>query len=129
MCLSTFILFLFVHYFAPNLYLSVGISLKYGMLKATIFPEVSQRQSSSKMKQFGNYCYCEFASGGGNYVLFGKLDRDQLIGEWHDKNDTLGYSGSFHFIIRDNSKLDGLWIGNSKTVVEVKSGKWERNYL
>lgn len=88
------------------------------------FPKKSKRKSSTKIKQLGNYCYCEFESEEKIYVLFGKIDREQLIGEWFDKNDVLGYSGSFHLIIKNGVQMDGLWIGNSKSIVQVKSGNW-----
>ncbi len=58
------------------------------------------------------------------YVLFGKVEREQFVGEWYDLKDTLGYSGSFHLIIKNGKKLEGKWIGNSKTKNEVKSGDW-----
>lgn len=80
--------------------------------------------SLSKMQQFGKYCYAEFYSGSSIYVLFAKLNRDQLIGEWFDKNDPLGYSGSLHLIIQSSTKMEGMWIGNSKSIVKVKSGEW-----
>ncbi|MGI2192709.1 hypothetical protein ACRN9V_14820 [Shewanella baltica] len=88
------------------------------------FSEENARQSFSSIRQFGSYCYSEFESNKSIYVLFGRLDRDQLIGEWFDMNDPLGYSGSFHFIIKNQHHMEGMWIGNSKTIVAVKSGTW-----
>ncbi|CAK6716980.1 hypothetical protein [Vibrio harveyi] len=88
------------------------------------FSQTDSTSSLSKIRQFGHYCYSEFESGSATYVLFARIDRDQVIGEWFDKKDPLGYSGSLHLIIHSSSKMDGMWIGNSKTVVKVKSGTW-----
>ncbi|WP_425666217.1 hypothetical protein ACPUEJ_00430 [Vibrio tubiashii] len=81
-------------------------------------------ESSTLVRQFGKYCYSEFGAGDSTYVLFGRLDRDQLIGEWFDKKDSLGYSGSLHLIVHSSTEMQGMWIGNSKTIVKVKSGTW-----
>jgi hypothetical protein len=88
------------------------------------FLENDSTTSLSSMKQFGKYCYSEFQSGSSTYALFAKLNRDQLIGEWYDKNDPLGYSGSLHLTIESSTKMRGMWIGNSKTTVQVKCGDW-----
>ncbi|GAD66660.1 hypothetical protein [Vibrio proteolyticus] len=92
---------------------------------STTFDTDSSRQSAARMRQLGSYCYSEFHSGDDTYVLFGKLDRDQFVGEWHDLNDSLGYSGSFHLIVKSGKQMEGKWIGNSKTTNEVKSGDWQ----
>ena len=93
-------------------------------VESDAFSQPDSTSSLSKIKQFGSYCYSEFESGSNTYVLFSKIDRDQVIGEWFDKKDPLGYSGSLHLIIHSSSRMEGMWIGNSKSVVKVKSGTW-----
>jgi len=92
------------------------------------FEDVRHRHGHPLMKQFGSYCYAEFFARGKLYYFFGRISGEHFVGEWADARDRLGYFGAFQLRIIDSDKMEGLWIGHSKTNGEIRSDKsvWTR---
>jgi len=88
------------------------------------FEFTSERASQAKIYQFHRYFYGEFMSKNKTYIMFGILKINYLVGRWYDKEDALGYFGSFELEATNSSKLDGMWIGHSKEEHQVKGGDW-----
>jgi len=60
------------------------------------------------------------------YFLFGKIKGRNIIGEWGDKNHSLGYFGAFELKIVDSENLSGIWLGHSHTRPDlINNNKWE----
>ena len=93
----------------------------------TSFQDSIDRFSSARIRQLWRYCYVEFAVAGTDYVLFGQIRGDYLIGTWVNATDDLGYFGSCQLEIVDSRTLKGRWIGHSKTSREIKHGDWDWN--
>ena len=92
------------------------------------FGDVRDRHSHPKIRQFGSYCYAEFLSKGKWYYFFGKISGDHMVGDWADLRDTSGYFGAFQLRIVDADNLRGVWMGHSKTSVDIRSDNstWKR---
>ena len=88
------------------------------------FENATDRHSHPVIKQIGSYCYGEFLSKGITYVVFGRVIKDYFVGDWYDKNDSLGYFGAFQLQILDSKTMKGRWVGHSKTAHEVKGDTW-----
>ena len=91
------------------------------------FSEFDERYSSISIRQFGRYCYGEFHSKGVTYSVFGKVNQGFFMGEWFDKEDEMGYFGTFELVIIDKNNMQGKWIGHSKTTTSVKGDNWVWN--
>jgi hypothetical protein len=88
------------------------------------FKEITQRHSHPTINQLDKYCYSEFIANGVSYVIFGKVINNFFIGDWYDKNDPIGYFGTFHLLIIDSTSMKGKWIGHSKKINGVRQGDW-----
>lgn len=89
------------------------------------FEEEADRTSTTTVKQFGQYCYAEFYSGGRVYVMFGRINGTTLIGEWYDRKMETGYFGAFQLNINDDQNMTGKWIGHSKNTTLIRSSDWK----
>lgn len=88
------------------------------------FESSTDRHGHPKVKQLGSYCYAEFISKGVTYAVFGRIINNYFVGDWYDKNDSLGYFGAFQLEVIDSKAMEGRWVGHSKTVHEVKGDEW-----
>ena len=93
------------------------------------FVDETKRHSHPKIKQLGSYCYAEFIADSKTYGVFGSVMNDYFIGEWYDVTDRLGYFGTFHLKINDDSSMSGKWLGHSKSFHGVREGDWTWNKL
>ncbi len=84
----------------------------------------TERHSHTTIKQLGGYVYAEFYSRNEKYYLFGEIKDNYIVGHWGDLNDRLGYFGSFELSILNSEKMNGKWIGHSKTTREIFGDKW-----
>lgn len=91
------------------------------------FIDNTDRHSYCSIKQLGSYCYAEFLSKRKTYVVFCRVVNDYLVGDWYDKNDSIGYFGTFHLQILDSSTMEGRWIGHSKKLKKVQGDEWYWN--
>lgn len=89
------------------------------------FSSECDRHGNAHVYQFARYCYAEFTAKGLKYVLLGRIHNDYLFGEWYAKNDKLGYFGAFKLRIYDGLTMNGIWLGHSKTEVNINSGSWK----
>jgi hypothetical protein len=88
------------------------------------FKDSTDRHSHPVIKQLGSYCYGEFFSKGITYVIFGRVIDNYLVGDWYDKNDQLGYFGTFQLLIINSNTMKGRWLGHSKTSHTIKGDEW-----
>jgi hypothetical protein len=85
------------------------------------------RHSHTTMKQFGSYCYCEFYSQNEKYYFFGTISDNYVFGKWRDYKDKQGYFGTFQLRIVNSKKMEGKWIGHSKSTQSIYSDNWTWN--
>ncbi|RZK16707.1 MAG: hypothetical protein EOO43_14205 [Flavobacterium sp.] len=88
------------------------------------FTNSTERHSHTRLKQLGKYIYGEFYSASKEYYLFGEIKDNYIIGHWSDKNDKLGYFGSFEIRIVDSNCMEGKWIGHSKKTQMIYGDLW-----
>lgn len=88
------------------------------------FPAVTDRQSQTKIRQFGKYLYAEFESKNRTYCIFATIKNSYITGEWYDKLDCHAYFGTLQLKITDARNLQGLYIGHSHRTSLVASGAW-----
>ena len=91
------------------------------------FLDPTDRHSHPDIKQLGSYCYAEFISKGVTYAIFGRVIEGYLVGDWYDKNDPLGYFGAFQLQIQNSKRMQGRWIGHSKSTHTIKGDEWKWN--
>jgi len=94
------------------------------------YQEEAGRKSALKLRQFGKYIYGEFrANNDEEYFIFGEIIGRNLIGRWGDKNNDLGYYGSFELRIIDLQNIAGLWLGHSNSqpnIINHNEWKWTK---
>lgn len=90
------------------------------------YQEPASRKSKLKLKQFGKYIYGEFrANNDEEYFVFGEIIGKNIIGKWGDKNNELGYFGSYELRIVDSQNIKGLWLGHSNSKPDIiNSNSW-----
>ena len=91
---------------------------------ASDFSRELDRHSNISMRQFSSYCYGEFYSRQKTYSVYGQIKGDFFYGQWYDKNDKMGYFGSFELRIVDSSNMTGKWIGHSKRSQDIYGDLW-----
>ena len=90
------------------------------------FKSETERHGNHFMYQFFRWTYAGTRSNGKVFTAFGRIQGDYLIGHWYDNHDEVGYFGAFQLRIIDSNKLEGTWIGHSKTnPALIRIGAWE----
>lgn len=105
--------------------LSGDWSATWGAGGSSDFQDVTRRIITLKMWQFGPYCYGKFTTGGASYSLFARIKESYLVGDWYATNDKHGYFGALQLLLISERRLEGKWIGHSKTVVAVRADTFE----
>jgi len=89
------------------------------------FQDESRRKAKLTIWQFGPYCYGEFVTGGSSYAMFSRIRENYLVGDWYATEDSHGYFGALQLFLRSERRLEGKWIGHSKSVVDVRADLFE----
>lgn len=97
----------------------------WGAAGSPNFPNTIDRHGHTVIKQFGRYCYAEFASKGRQYRLFGRIRNNYLIGEWYDAKDKNAYFGVFELRIVSGEVMDGLYLGHSSRNSNLVQDTWK----
>ena len=90
---------------------------------STSYLSEKDRHSHPVIRQFGPYIYTEFINQGDRFGFFGRITGEHVVGEWYDIADSLGYFGAYQLRISSSSKMEGMWIGHSKTSATIRADK------
>lgn len=96
----------------------------WGAAGSQNFENDTDRHGHTVIKQFGRFCYAEFAAKGRQYRLFGRVRNNYLIGEWYDAKDKNAYFGAFELRILNENIMEGLYIGHSSQNCKVQQDLW-----
>ncbi|MFZ2987068.1 hypothetical protein [Ideonella sp.] len=98
---------------------------EWGAAGSPSFQRNTDRHGHTTIKQFGRYCYAEFAAKGRQYRLFGKIQNSYLMGEWYDVKDKAAYFGVFELRIVSGEVMEGLYLGHSSRTSNVGNDTWQ----
>lgn len=96
----------------------------WGAAGSEDFRDAIDRHSTTEIKQFGRYCYCEYRSRGIKYGLFGRIRGMYLIGEWYDITERTEYFGTSQLRIIDGTSMEGKYVGHSRKTCQVQQDEW-----
>lgn len=96
----------------------------WGSAGSQNFEEPTDRHGHTVVRQFGRYCYAEFAAKGRQYRMFGRIRNNYLLGEWYDSKDKNAYFGAFQLRILSGDTMEGIYVGHSSRTSNVGQDTW-----